>query len=122
MRKVKKYIGRKILVKIDTGNPETDFEKKINIVRSLEDFKNDVENEMYTSIELLQDNLTLYKCELKHTSDLSELVNIRDRWKAGIYKYDIFLTKEEIMDYLRKEYLVAVAGLQEVDVLDVENL
>lgn len=122
MRKVKKYIGRKILVKIDTGNPETDFEKKINIVRSLEDFKNDVENEMYTSIELLQDNLTLYKCESKHTSDLSELVNIRDRWKAGIYKYDIFLTKEEIMDYLRKEYLVAVAGLQEVDVLDVENL
>lgn len=122
MKDVKKYNGRKILVKIDTGNSETDFEEKLNIVRSLEDFKNDVENEMYTSIELLQDNLTLYKCELKHTSDLAELVNIRDRWKKGFYKYDKFLTKEEIVNYLKNNYLVAVAGLQEIDLKEAENL
>lgn len=122
MKDVKKYNGRKILVRIDTGNSETNFEEKLNIVRSLEDFKNDVENEMYTSIELLQDNLILYKCELKHTSDLAELVNIRDRWKRGIFKYNKFLTKEEIVDYLKKDYLVAVAGLQEIDLKEAENL
>lgn len=122
MKKIKKYNGRKILAKIDTGDVATSFEETFNIVRSLEDFKNDVENEMYTSVELLQDNLTLYKCELKHTSDLSELVNIRERWAKGIYKYDKFLTKEEIIDYLKKDYLVAVAGLQEIDLQEAKNL
>ena len=59
MKEAKVYKGRKILVKIDAGDANINFKEERNIITSLESFKNDINNEMYTSIELLQDNLTL---------------------------------------------------------------
>ena len=122
MKEAKLYNGRKILVKIDTGDEQTSFEEKRNIVCSLESFKNDINNEMYTSIKLLEDNLNLYKCEIKKYSELAKLCDIRDWWKKGNFNYNKFLTKNEIIDLLKNGYLVAVEGLQEIDLENVDKL
>lgn len=122
MKKAKKFKGRKILVKIDTGDTLTSYRKEMNIVCSFEDFKNDFNNNMYTSIELLQDNLILYKCDIRKTNDLATLYNIRRTWEKGIFIYDTYLTKNEIINLLKEDYLVAVQGLQEIELEDTYNL
>lgn len=122
MKNAKVFEGRKILVKIDTGDTTTSFEEEKNIVVSLEDYKADLNNEMYTSIELLQDNLTLYKCDLRKSDNLNDICKIRDYWKKGRFDYRYFLTKDEIIEKLNDNYLVAVEGLQEIDIEDVNKL
>ncbi|MCI8396809.1 MAG: hypothetical protein HFJ52_03950 [Clostridia bacterium] len=122
MKEAKKYEGRKILVKVESGDKNTDYSKKINIVRSLESFKNDVENDMYTSVELIEDNLTLYQCDVKKTSDLAKIHEIRSCWAKGKFNYDIFLTKNEIKELLENDALVAINGLQEIELEDLEKL
>lgn len=122
MKEAKVYRGRKILVKIDAGDANINFKEERNIITSLESFKNDINNEMYTSIELLQDNLTLYKCDLRKSDNLENICKIRDHWKKGQFAYRDFLTKNEIIEKLNNDYLVAVEGLQEIDIKDVEQL
>lgn len=122
MKKAKKYLGRKILVKIETGNERTDYQKEFNIIRSLEDFKNDCENEMYTSIELLEDNIELYRCDIRKTNDLGALYEIRKYWAKGSFDYREFLTKQEIIKKLENDYCVAVEGLQEIELEDAKEL
>lgn len=122
MKEAKVYKGRKILVKIDAGDANINFKEERNIITSLESFKNDINNEMYTSIELLQDNLTLYKCDLRKSDKLENICKIRDCWKKGQFAYRDFLTKNEIIEKLNNDYLVAVEGLQEIDIKDVDKL
>lgn len=122
MKNAKVFEGRKILVKIDTGDIMTSFEEERNIVVSLESFKNDLNNEMYTSIVLLQDNLTLYKCDLRKSDNLEDICKIRDYWKKGRFNYREFLTKNEIIEKLNDNYLVAIEGLQEIDIEDANKL
>lgn len=122
MKEAKVYRGRKILVKIDAGDANINFKEERNIITSLESFKNDINNEMYTSIELLQDNLTLYKCDLRKSDKLENICKIRDYWKKGQFAYRDFLTKNEIIEKLNNDYLVAVEGLQEIDIKDVDKL
>lgn len=122
MKKANIYKGRKILVKIDTGDVKTDFEEERNIVVSLESFKDDIDNEMYTSIELLQDNLILYKCDLRKSDNLGDICKTRDYWKKGCFNYREFLTKNEIIEKLNNDYLVAIEGLQEIDIEDIDKL
>lgn len=122
MKKAKKYLGRKVLVKLPHVEGCQDFEEKINIVRSFESFKNDVENEMYDTIELLEDNIILYYCDIKKTNNLANLCDIKNYWAKGIFKYREFFTKEEIKKMLENDYLVAVEGLQEIDLEDLDKL
>ena len=122
MKEAKKYEGRKILVKIETGDEKTNYEEIRNIVVSLDSFKSNLDNEMYTSIELLEDNLTLYKCDVKQTSNLAKLYEIRKWWNEGHFDYDKFLTKKEIIELLKNDALVAVNGLQEIFEKDLDKL
>ena len=119
----KKYLGRKVLVKMPHVEDCQDFEEKINIVRSFESFKNDDENDIYESIELLEDSITLYYCDVRKPRNLSETAIIRDSWlKENAYDYRKFLTKDEIIELLNKNYLVAVEGLKEISINDIEKL
>ncbi len=119
----KKYLGRKVLVKMPHIEGCQDSEEKINIVRSFESFKNDDENDIYESIELLEDSITLYYCDVRKPRNLSERASIRDYWlKENSYDYRNFLTKDEIIELLNKDYLVAVEGLKEIDIDDIEKL
>lgn len=122
MKEAKKFEGRKILVKIQSGDKNTDYSKELNITRSLESFKSDVENDMYSSVELIEDNLTLYQCEIKKTNDLAKLHEIRGRWAKGKFNYDTFLTKNEIKKLLENDALIAVNGLQEIELEDLDRL
>lgn len=121
MKKAKKYLGRKVLLK--TGDENTIYytEEKRNITRSFEDFKNDIENNYYSSIELLEDNLNLYKCEVFKTDNLAKLVEIRNQI-SNKCKYDTLLTKKEIVDLLKDSYIVCLEGFKEIDLNDVDNL
>lgn len=111
---VKKYLGKKVLAKCSYCD---DCGEKINIAEGY------VLNEIYDSIELLEDNITLYLCDTKKTNDLSDLVNIRNNWlKNNAYDYHNFLTKEEIIDLLNQDWLVAVEGLGEIGIEDIEKL
>lgn len=122
MKKAKKYLGRKVFVKLPHVEGCQDFEKKINIVRSFENFKNDIENEMYSTIELLENNITLYYCDIRKTNNLANLCDIKNHWAKGIFDYREFFTKEEIKKMLENDYLVAVEGLQEIDLEDLDKL
>lgn len=122
-KKAKEYLGRKILVEISIKEENINFKKSFNIIRKFENFKNDFNNEYYTNIELLKDNLILYLCDVKTASgNLATLCNIRKLWSKGKYDYSIFLTKEEIRKMLDDDYLVAVQGLQEISESDLDKL
>lgn len=121
MEKVKKYEGRKILTRVGNKNDLCYTENKLNIIRSFEDFKNDIENYYYTSIELLEDNLTLYRCQILKANNLSKLVYIRDNI-ANKCNYDTFLTKDEIIDLLENDYIVCLENNKEISLEEAKTL
>lgn len=120
--KVKKYIGRKILLATGDANSVYYIEEKRNILRDFEDFKNDVENGYYTKIELLEDNIELYKCQTFKTSNLSNLANIYDSIAKKNCSYKELLTKKEIVDLLKDDYVVCLEGNKEITLEEAENL
>lgn len=122
MKKAKKYIGRKILLEIGEKGSIAYFREERNFVCSVEDLKNDVElKEMYSNIEVLEDNIELYKCSKYNPQNLSQLKNIREHI-AKRCKYNDYFTKAEIIDLLKNDYIVCIEGLQEIDLNDIENL
>lgn len=121
MKKAKKYLGRKLLLTIGQKDSEVYFEEKINTLRSLEDFKNDVENSYYSSIKIIEDNIELYRCSKFKTNNLATLVELRKRI-ATKCEYNEFLTKEEIIELLKLDYVVCVEGLQEIDLDNINQL
>lgn len=118
---IKRYNGRKVLV--TTGDKTDEFykEEKINIVRSFEDFKNDVENSYYSSIELLEDNLELYRCEKFKTSDLAKLVDIRNQIARRCH-YNTYLTKNEIINLLENDYIICIENVKEISLEEAKTL
>lgn len=123
MKKANLYKGRKILV--ETGkNTDAYYRKELNIVRSIESFKNDIENDcIYDSVTLLEDNLNLYHCDIRKSDGHVELLyNIRKAWENGKYEYSAFYTKDEIEKMLKDNYFIAVEGLQEIDESDLDKL
>ena len=122
MKKAKKYLGRKVLLAIGDKETECYSEEKRNIIRSFEDFKSDIENSYYSSIELLEDNLELYKCRIFKSDNLAKLVEIKNYISKKEFKYDMLLTKEEIIDLLKDNYVVCLEGFKEIDLEDVDNL
>lgn len=123
MKEAKKYTGRKIRRIYDMSSVEKkNIVEEFNIIESFESFKNDLENEDW-KIELLEDNILLYKCDIKTSNgNLEKLIEIRKYWEKGIFEYRDFYTKSEIERLLKDDYLVAVQGLQEIDVEDLEKL
>ena len=123
MKEAKKYIGRKIRRVYDMSCVESkDIVEEFNIIESFESFKNDLRNEDW-KVELLEDNILLYKCDIKTSNgNLSKLVEIRKYWEKGIFEYRDFYTKSEIKTMLEDNCLVAVQGLQEIDLEDLEKL
>lgn len=119
---MKKYLGRKVKTSIGEKSSDVYFEEKINIVRSFEDFKNDIENEDYTSIELLEDNITLYQCAIFKNDNLAKLYEIRKKIECGKIDYNTFLTKSEIIDLLKASYVVCVEDIKEIDLDNVEDI
>lgn len=118
---IKRYKGRKILTTIGNKKDEFYTESTINIVRSFEDFKNDIENSYYTSIELLEDNLVLYRCQIFKTNDLAKLTDIREHI-AKKCNYNIFLTKDEIVNLLENDYVVCIESIKEISLEEAKTL
>lgn len=124
MKKVKKYLGRKIRIVQDMNNYNNNILKEENIIGDFEKFVeyaksfygNDVE------IKLLEDNLTLYKCDIRKTKELNEQYKIRDMWAKGIFDYRDYFTKKEIEELLKEDYFIAIEGLQEIDLNDLDKL
>lgn len=123
MKEAKKFIGRKVRRVYDlSGIEKKNIVEEFNIIQSFEDFKNDIRNEDYL-VELLEDNITLYKCDIKISNgNLAKLVEIRKTWEKGIFDYRDFYTKFEIKSMLENDYLVAVQGLQEINMDDLEKI
>lgn len=120
MKNAKKYKGRKVRCIMHLNNIDDVVE--INIVRTLEDFKSDIHNALakYDEIEIIEDNINLYYCQL--VRGISAINETRQFfWNKGIYRYDTFLTKEEIKEKL-KDYYIAVEGLQEITENDLVKL
>lgn len=123
MKKIKKYLGKKIRIMQDMNgynnniliekNIIEDFEKFIQYAKSF--YGNDIE------IQLLEDNLTLYKCDIRKTDKLSDQCKIREIWKKGIFDYCNFFTKKEIEKLLKENYFVAIEGLQEIELEDLNK-
>lgn len=122
-KQIIKYIGRKIRKTYDMSVIHKDsIVEELNIVTDFEKYKNDIENEDY-KIELLQDNIILYKCDIKNSNgNLAILSNIREKWAKGKFDYRNFYTKSEIKNFLDNDYLVAIEGLQEVNLENLDNL
>jgi len=103
VKKAKKYIGRKVLFKI-AFDGEVYFEEKENIVTSMEKLieakdKGTYYGRYFTDVELLEDNIELYKCSYTRVSALEDLYRIREAWNKGIFNYCEYLTKEEIIKF-----------------------
>ena len=116
-----KYIGRKIKCTMYLDSYDDDV-VVVNTLMSLEDFKNDLYNYLahYNKIEILEDNIELYKCEVKY--GLSAIINTEKYfWSKGNYRYDTLLTKDEIIAELEKG-AVAVEGLGEITSNDIDKL
>lgn len=122
MKEAKKFIGRKIRRTYDMSGVTENRVEEFNIVENFESFKNNLANEDW-KVELLEDNIVLYKCDVKASNgNLSKLIEIRKYWEKGIFEYDNFYTKSEIKNMLENNELVAVQGLQEIDIDDLEKL
>ena len=94
----------------------------VGTIKKLEDFIKD-HNLDKSHVELLQDNVILYRCDVKNAcGSLSILANIREYWACNKFDYSKLCTKEEIKEYLQKDYVVAVKGLKEIDLNDLEKL
>lgn len=123
MKKANTYKGRKVLVEVGEKGTDCYTSKEMNIIRSFESFKNDLENEFWDNITLLEDNLTLFHCDIRKVDgDVKLLYDIRKLWEKGHYDYRDFYTKSEIEKLLEDNYYVAVEGLQEIDENDLEKL
>lgn len=118
--KTKIYKGRKIKVSIIIDGT-TYFEEIFNTISSFDEILNDFNYEMYSKIELLEDNIKLYKCEIFKSENLNELCNIRNNISRKI-KYSKFLTKKEIEELLKKDYIVCLENYKEIDIEDLKQL
>jgi len=117
-----KFKGCKVLVKIDCGDESVNYEDSFNIATNFKSFSDDVNRPEYTSIDLLEDNLTLYKCDILKTNQPSIILEKRKRWAKKDFDYRDFYTKDEIINLLKNDYLVAVQGLQEIELEDIDKL
>jgi len=120
--KIKGEIGRKVKVTFNTEYGENSFIR--NTIKELKDFIRDENLETaQAQVEIIEDNIILYRCDIKNScGDLSKLRNIRERWARNDFDYSKLCTKEEIKEYLQKGYLIAVAGLKEIDLNDLEKI
>lgn len=123
MKKVKKYLGRKIrrtFISYDKNEME-DIVEEFNTLKTIQMIKDYDLNDDY-KYELIADNLVLYYCDIRKTNNIVSLCDIRNHWAKGIFKYREFFTKEEIKKMLENDYCVAVEGLQEIDLEDLDKL
>lgn len=118
--KVKKYVGRKILRRMEYENRV--IEKTYNTIDTFENEKKSIYNE-YSELTLLEDKIELYKCmRVNVNGNLGRLYELRKRIKEGRYRYEIYLTKEEIKELLDEDYVVVIEGMGEVDKEDLEKI
>ena len=106
---------------IETNYTET---HKFGIIGDFDKYKENYET-LHEDVKInkLQDNVTLYKVDVKCSNgDLATLHNIRENWAHNKFDYDAFYTKEQIKALLEKDFLVAVKGLQEIDLKDLKYL
>lgn len=123
MKRAKKYTGIKVRRSCDFSSINMEnYVEEFNTIDSFDNFKNSLDNEDY-NVELLEKNLTLYKCtSVDCEGNLGTLCDIRNKWAKGIFNYQYFYTKNEIVNLLNKGFLVAVEGLQEIDLADIDKL
>ena len=124
MKRSKKYLGRKVRIIQNMDGYNNNILAEINIIQDFEGFV-DYAKTFYgddVEVKLIEDNLTLYKCDTRKTDKLNEQCNIRDRWAKGIFDYRDYFTKKEIEHMLKDNYFVAVQGLQEIDLADLDKL
>lgn len=123
---MKKYLGRKVLFTIKSDE-EIQYEKEMNIITSIERLEIAKDKGYYagiyfTDIELVKDNIELYKCDVRSSSNLEALVATNQAWNKGIFNYREYLTKEEIINALKNGCCVAVEGLGEIELEDIQKL
>lgn len=119
MRKkiAKKYLGS--IVKERNILNEINY---IGITRKFEDFKKEYEDE-YTKIELVKENVILYKVDIKDASgSLGKLIEIRNKWNSKKYDYRYFYTKEQIKLFLENGLFVAIEGIGEINEEELNKL
>lgn len=74
-------------------------------------------------VALIAEQLPVFRCRVFDAQgSLPNLVAIRDTIRSLRMRYRTWLTKEEIIHALNKGYVVAVHGLGEVDLEDMERL
>lgn len=119
-QKAKMYFGG-IKIRCTIENGDNSYSMTFNTLKSYKEILNDYHYDMYDNIELIKDNLILYHCTYYNPNNLQELTNIRNNISRKL-TYDTFLTKEEIIDLLNKNYIVCVEYLKEIDLNQAEKL
>lgn len=135
MKEVKKFKGTLVervdnLIRYDWDDEGNEIATKytkidtFGIIGNFDEYKENYEIlHSDVTINKLQDNVTLYNVDIKNAiGDLANLCNIRNRWAKGIFDYREYLTKQQIKELLEKDYLVAVQGLQEINLEDLDKL
>ncbi len=124
MKKIKEAkIFKGTIVKIT--NSITKKCEFVGIIRDFEKFKEKFEvwHDFNCTVEKYAENVTLYKTEAYSCKgNLSMLLHIKKKWAKGYFEYNNFYTKEQIEILLNNDLLVAVQGLQEIDLKDLEKL
>lgn len=120
--KIRGEIGRKVKVTFNTEYGENDFVR--NTIKELKDFIKDENLEAtQAQVEIIEDNIILYRCDIKDSrGDLAKLGNIREYWARNKFDFSKLCTKEEIKEYLENGYFIAVEGLKEIDLNDLEKI
>lgn len=120
--KIRGEIGRKVKVTFNTEYGE--YNSVRNTIKELKDFIRDENLETAQAhVEIIEDNIILYRCDIKNSyGALNKLGNIREHWARNDFDYSKLCTKEEIKEYLQKDYLIAVEGLKEINLNDLEKI
>lgn len=132
-KEAEKFIGRIVKITDKRGNyGQKNFKENIDyiaITQNFDEFEEKLKlplnlyDKNNLNIELYKDNITLYKVDLRYANGkLANLVNIKELWHKGKFDYREFYTKKQIKLLLENDYLIAVCGLQEIGLDDLDKL
>lgn len=116
----KKFIGT--IVKETKRIDGVYYTEYYGIISNFDEFKHKYED-IFTTFEKVQENAILYRVDKKDAcGSLANLCMIRNRWAKNKFDYRNLYSKKQIKLLLEKGYFIAVQGLKEINLEDLDLL